>query len=189
MNELYFFPILFKAIEKRHPENAVLKAFDEISALGRKEIYKRGFNQFIQFMGTVAAQIRLQDDYLESIRSEVSSTLPAIEIIVERDGRKLATVPCYLSGFTQTITEVKPGKFVFKLNLGRVLWAGELRAEDLIWSAAFPGEALRLAADTAQAAPKVSRIIPVIQDEMMLRVIPGIEHGSIEIVLKGEKSD
>jgi hypothetical protein len=187
MNELYFLPILFKAIGKRHPENAVLKAFDEIFALGRKEPYKIGFDQFLRFMDAVAAQIRLQDDYLESIRSEVSSTLPAIEIIVERDDRIIAVVPCYLAGFVQTITKVKPGEFVFKLNLGRILWAGELRAEELIWSTAFPGEALRLAADTGKTSPKVSRTIPLIQDEMMLRIIPGIESGSIEIFLRGEK--
>ena len=186
MNELFFIPIVLKAIERQHSQGAILEAFDEIFESGREAPYQTGFDQFLRFMNEVAAQVRQRDDYLESIELEVMEALLTVEIIVERNGRKFATVPCIITGFKQMITNVKPGKFVFKLNLGRVLWTGELGVEDLIWSAAFPGEALRLAAETGRAAPKVSRTIPVIRNELFIRVIPGIENGSIEIVLRGD---
>jgi hypothetical protein len=82
---------------------------------------------------------------------------------------------------------VAPGHFTLKLAIGRVIWSGELTRKDLIWSEAFPREDLRLAAETEKLATNASRIIRLFNSEVILRVIPGIEHGNVDILFKGAK--
>ena len=87
-----------------------------------------------------------------------------------------------------SILDVAPGRYILKLATGRTIWRGELRAEDLIWTSAFPERRLQLAADTDAASPEPSREEPVLGGEFLLRVFPGVERGAIEIHWKGAKS-
>jgi hypothetical protein len=187
VKNLYFITKIFNAIESRNPYHELEKAFNEILLLGGQEQYRQGFEQFVRFMGAVYDYMFDEDQYLDLIRSADPPPDPGIEIVFERNGAYLATITYRHRRIIRTITNVAPGHFTLKLAIGRVIWSGELTRKDLIWSEAFPREDLRLAAETEKPATKVSRIIRLFNSEVIIRVIPGIEHGNVDILFKGAK--
>jgi len=187
VKNLYFISKIINAIESQDSYHQLSKAFEEILSLGCQEQYREGFEQFVRFMGAVYDLMFDEDQYLDLIRSADPSPDPGIEIVFERNGVCLATIIYRHRRIVRTITNVAPGHFTLKLAIGRVIWNGEFKKEDLIWSVAFPGEGLRLAAETEQPETKASCIIRLFNGEVILRVIPGIEHGNIDILFKGEK--
>lgn len=187
MKNLYFIPKIFNAIESQGPYHELEKAFEENFSLGCQEQYREGFEQFVRFMGTVYHCTFDEDHYLDLIRPADPPPDHGIEIVLERNNTCLATITYRRRRIIRTITKVKPGQFILKFKIGRIIWSDELKKEDLIWPEAFPDEALKLAAKTEQTAKKASRIVRLFNDEIILQVIPGIEHGSIDILFKGEK--
>ena len=187
MKNLYFIPKIFNAIKSRNPYHDLEKAFKEILSLGCQEQYRQGFEQFVRFMGAVYDYMFDEDQYLDLIRSADPPPDPGIEIVFERNGVCLATITFRHRRIVRAIANVAPGHFTLKFKIGRVIWSDELKKEDLIWAEAFPGEGLRFAAETEQPATKASRIIRLFNGEVILLIIPGIEHGSIDILFKGEK--
>ena len=187
MQNLYFIPKILKAIEGCSPYQELENAFEEILSLGSQEQYRQGFEQFVRFMGAVYDHILDDDQQLDSTRSSDWSPHHGIEIVMERNGACLATVTYRCSKTVRIITNVAPGHFTLKFKIGRVIWSGQLKRKDLIWSEAFAGEELRLAAKTEKTAKKASRVIRLLNDEIILQVIPGIEHGNIDILFKGAK--
>ena len=187
MKSLYFIPKIFKAIESCDPNHELEKAFKEILSLGCDTQYRQGLEQFIQFIGAVHDYSLYNAQNLSSIRSADWPPHDGIEIDIERNGACLATVTYRHSKTVRIITNVAPGHFTLKFKIGRVIWSGQLKREDLIWSEAFAGEELRLAAKTEKTAKKASRVIRLLNDEIILQVIPGIEHGNIDILFKGAK--
>jgi hypothetical protein len=186
VKNLYFIPKIFNAIKSRNPHHELEKAFKEILSLGCQKQYRQGFEQFVRFMGAVYDYILNDDEYLDSIRSAYLPPDPGIEIVLERNGACLATITYRHRRIIKTITNVKPGNFILKFTIGRVIWSGEITKIDLFWEEAFPREDLRLAAETEKPATKVSRIIRLFNGEVIIRVIPGIEHGNVDILFKGE---
>ncbi len=67
------------------------------------------------------------------------------------------------------------------LDTGWVIWQGELTERDLIWMAAFPDVPLDLAADTDETSARTTREESLLDGELILRVIPGLESGNIEL--------
>lgn len=57
-NDLYFIPIIAKALEQEDTEQSLEKAFKKIESLGTEPRYERGFEQFQQFMDVVNAQVK-----------------------------------------------------------------------------------------------------------------------------------
>ena len=53
-NDLYFIPIIAKALDQKDTKESLKKAFDKIKSLGSKPEYEQGFQQFQQFMDVVA---------------------------------------------------------------------------------------------------------------------------------------
>ena len=187
MKNLYFIPKIFKAIGNLNPYHELENAFKEIVSLGSQEQYRQGFAQFVRFMEALHDYIHDEDQCLDLIRSADAPPQPGIDIVIERNGACLAEITYRYMRTMRTIKKVAPGKFVLKLKIGRVIWSGELTKEDLIWTEAFPGDELRLAAKTERASKMVSRTVRVFNDEIILQVIPGIEHGNIDILFKGAK--
>jgi hypothetical protein len=187
MKNLYFIPKIFNAIESQDPYHELEKAFEEILLFGSQEQYREGFEQFVRFMEAVYHYTFDEDQYLDLIQSADARPDPGIEIVLERNGARLAAITYQHVRIVRTITNVAPGHFTLKFKIGRVIWSGEITMNDLILSEAFPGEALRLAAKTEQTAKKASRIVSLYNDEVILQVIPGIEDGNIDILLKGAK--
>jgi hypothetical protein len=107
-----------------------------------------------------------------------------MKIIVTKNGDAIGSIPAKPSLFAQTIRNVTPGYYEVRLNTGRVLWQADLKEEDLIWSAAFPEQALDLAADTGESFRRVTKELTILDGEITIRVFPEIESGRIEIEVR-----
>jgi hypothetical protein len=107
-----------------------------------------------------------------------------MKIIVTKNGDIIELIPAKPSPFAQTIRNVTPGYYEVRLNTGRLIWQGELKEEDLIWSAAFPEQELDMAADTDGSQQQSTREYRLLDGELTIRVFPSIESGRIEFKIK-----
>ena len=90
--------------------------------------------------------------------------------------------------FTETpghksIEGIFPGSYTLKLDIGRVIWEGNLAGKDLIWTEAFGAKRLDLAAETEDIERQPTRKIVLLDGDVVLRTFAGIESGSIEVEL------
>ncbi len=81
----------------------------------------------------------------------------------------------------RSIVSISPGDYSLMLDTGRLIWEGSLTNRDLIWSEAFPGKPLDLAADTGATQLQPTRQESLLGGELILRVFPGLESGRLEI--------
>lgn len=62
-NDLYFIPLLSRALDQPDPGTALQEAFEEIHRMGREQAYKEGFVQFREFMRAVFAHVGASLDF------------------------------------------------------------------------------------------------------------------------------
>jgi len=117
--------------------------------------------------------------------SEPETTHRNIEVVIERDGEPFGSILFDAPPCIKKIKNVKPGFHTFQLTTGRIIWQGEFTEKEIFWSKAFPEQALALAADTGDKTIIMTREIKLMDGEWIIRVIPEIESGCIEICLKG----
>ena len=140
-------------------------------------------------------RIRSRPDWqakFEHIRSDLEpepGISAPIEITVSRDGVEVEVIAFTHSGEIHPVGRVRPGHYVLRLSTGRVLWRGDLGVQDVEWGAAFPDRALDLAADTEGAKGIPTRTFNLLEGELTVRILPGIEAGTMEITWNGERSD
>jgi hypothetical protein len=79
------------------------------------------------------------------------------------------------------LSEVSPGRYLLKFSTGRVIWEGDLTGRDLIWSLAFPGQPLELAAHTGKHDKTPSLTVTLLDGDIILHVFPGIRAGLLQI--------
>ena len=84
-------------------------------------------------------------------------------------------------GDSRPLGHITPGQHLLRLSTGLVLWEGQLTARDLLWVEAFGPESLELAAKTPEARGQPTRIVAMLDGELILRVFAGIEDGEIEV--------
>ena len=183
-DDLFFIPMIAKALEDSNPERAMQAAFEEIRELGRRSRYRRGLKQFEAFLAAVAGA-RFPGSLSEtgSFILERFDRGPLVEITVERNGEVLSACRFEHGTGTGTIKDLQPGRYLFKLDTGRVLWEGELTQQDLIWSKAHPCEDLAVAADTGELPDPPTRELLLLETTLRVRVQPGLEAGQLEIRL------
>jgi hypothetical protein len=152
-------------IESESPEHFFIKKLIEFNPQWKKEYDRLTFD--------------VNDDEL----------MPGpIEIIFEINGKQVARIPWTGRMILDEIGGVRPGSLSIRLNTGRVLWEGELTAKDLLFTEAFPDEDLQLAADTGDHKNSVSRILQLLDGELIIRVHPDIEFGRIEVRMEKASS-
>ena len=83
----------------------------------------------------------------------------------------------------KSIEGILPGSYMFRLNIGRVIWQGNLTGKDLIWIEAFGAKRLDLAAETENNKRIPTRKIVLLGGDVVLRTFAGVESGSIEVEL------
>jgi len=105
----------------------------------------------------------------------------AIEVIIAKDGERIVSSPINLSEMSGVIRNALPGRYTIKLRTGRVLWEDEITKKDLLWHEAFPDRELKLAAATGEAKRVSTKKISVLDGEIIIRVFPGFEDGTIEV--------
>ncbi|MCY2928054.1 MAG: hypothetical protein NTV86_00895 [Planctomycetota bacterium] len=183
-NDLFFLPMIVRALRQEDADVALRDAFRQIRLLGQQKQYRRGYYQFTRFMdeaghaGPQEVAERLLSQFCEQLGRPGS-----VSILVESNNVLLATCTFPDGHGSQTIDCVTSGAYRLTLDTGRVIWEGPLVHEDLTWTEAFPGQALRMAADTGEDRLLPSRQIAILDGSVVLRVFPGIEHGALEIEL------
>ncbi len=131
-------------------------------------------------------------DEFEKLCQEASkseSPLANLEIILERNEESMDSIPLKKLPVVKRIAHVKPGYFEVKLNTGHILWQGNFIEKDLLWTKAFPERDFELAADTGDANQSVTKELRLLNDELIIRVFPGIESGRLEIKVGEAKLD
>ena len=160
--DLYFVPILARALREPDRAEALRRAFAEIEELGREDAHRLGHEQFRQFMAEAAIP-----------------QLP--DILLEKDGEVIGRIQPSAAAREVLIPRVTPGEYALRLSNGRLLWTGTIDAAELLWARAFPGTPLPMAADSDAARCRCSREERLLGGEVVLRVYPGVERGSIGI--------
>ena len=190
---LYFIAILARALEQSDPKAALHKAFDEIRRLGRLPQYRLGYEQFQQFMGEAVQHAGKpnEDSLTETLIDVLVSELSRVEektlrpvLVLEGEGVPPRRIR--LSVGKGTIGDIVPGHYRLKLsNTGWLLWTRTLNKTELLWSEAYPGRPLALAADTGVPSQEPTREVILLDGEIILRTYPGLELGWLEIEWKG----
>jgi hypothetical protein len=83
----------------------------------------------------------------------------------------------------KSIEGILPGSYTLKLDIGRVIWEGDLTGKDLIWTEAFGAKKLDLAAETEKIKRQPARKVVLLAGDVILRTFAGVESGSIEVEL------
>ena len=124
----------------------------------------------------------------EKLRKEIEkSKMPGRppEIIIEKNGQPIGSISCQRLPVSREIRDIKPGQYAVKMDTGRVIWQEKLTERDLLWAAAFPGQALDLAADTEGANARTSREFTLLNGELTIRIFPETESGRLELKIMG----
>ena len=167
--DLYFIPLLDDAVSRIDTKTALTEAFKRIEALGHQPEYREGFMNFKRFMAEV-------EQKLEPARKRRN-----LNILIEREGSRLASVSLEHIPRFESVGGLRPGHYVIKLDTGRVLWEGALREEDLLWTAAFPDRPLAMAADTGDRVQEPTRLLRLLEGEVVIKVFPELEAGRMAI--------
>jgi len=128
----------------------------------------------------------------EKIYREVSkskTTYRAPEIVIEKNGECISLTPWERQPVTKEIRNLTPAHYVARMDTGRVIWEEELTEKELIWSQAFPGQALELAADTGEPAAKMTREITLLKGELIIRIFPETKSGRLELRIGAKNHD
>jgi hypothetical protein len=129
----------------------------------------------------IRSEPRWQEEFEKIYRETASKTTSrAPEIIIEKNREPMGFTSCE-HPIIKEFRNVMPALYAAKMDTGRIIWQGELTEKDLIWSAAFPGQALELAADTGEPTGRMTREITLLNGELIIRVFPGAESGRLEL--------
>lgn len=187
-DDLFFVPMIIHALQQPDPKAAMLEVFEKIRRMGQESRHARGYQQFLQFMESVD-QAWLQE-MPEELGAEILASMKrpsGIEIIIERNDKVVATCSFEQPSGARSVDGIAPGDYRVKLDTGRVLWEGCLAERELLWSKAFPGKPLKMAADSGQPRSEPTREISLLEGTVILRVYAGVESGFMEIKLKSSE--
>ena len=188
-DDLFFIPMIARALRQPDPKAAMIDAFERIRAMGRESRYQRGYDQLLEFMDSCLTA-RLEDAPEEVgtlILEELDRPMSA-EVVVERNDVVVTSCSFEQSIGTHVVNDIEPGDYRLKLDTGRILWEGNLSEKDLVWSKAYPGEGLAVAADSEEGPRHATRKVSLLDGTLTLRVYPGVETGSLEIELRDTRS-
>ena len=184
IDDLYFLPILAQALGAPRGRPALRRAFVQIETMGTGPRYRRGYRQYLAFMKAVAETSRFLSGNATTDEDHVELERPnVIELIVERDREPIASLVTDGSPAARTFGRIKPGHYRLRLDSGWALWEGELSEAHLLWEVAFPGEPLRMAADTGRTEPATTLEVSLLGRTLRLRVYPGVSSGYLELEL------
>jgi len=116
----------------------------------------------------------------ERIKEEAKDFLApdvSIEVEILKGDQMIGSI---LKG-SDSIGPISPGKYTFRFSNGRILWEGDITREDVIWMYAFPGRDLLMAAETDPLDQEPTRVIPLLDGELIVYVYAGLESGRIGI--------
>ncbi|MFC1814050.1 ThiF family adenylyltransferase [Thermodesulfobacteriota bacterium] len=201
--DLIAFNTLFQQ-ESRKTDCIDCRDFAINSVWKNTDYTKENYRKALETFSMRESKLSHKSDYVHPLLNEYNELFPqwekdqlstafkteeGSEIIIEKTGTRVGTVPLENVIGKESIRNIKPGHYMIRLDNGRIIWQDELSEQELIWTAAFPGEALNLAADTGGITPRMTREIKLLDGDLIIRVYPEIESGRIEIEIKGSDID
>jgi len=117
---------------------------------------------------------RIQDEAQDILAPEA-----AIEIEVLKDDQIIGSFSTIKE--PDQVSPIFPGKYMIRFSNGRVLWEGDITREDVIWTYAFPGRDLPMAAETEPLHQDPTRTLTLLDGELIIYVFAGLESGKIRI--------
>lgn len=207
--DLYFLGLLTKAYDSPNPRKAIADALEQIRILGRQPEYQEGYRNYKAFLHEILANSGLATDLAENILHRIETgdfkeisneQLNALLELVEDETLASPEAPdatlCELTlqttdgqrleiqlhpGEPYDLQWVKPGEYTLTFAGGREIWTGKLQPEHLIWSLAYPSEALPAAAAAWPAEITPTYTTSLLSGEILLETFPGIENGSLRL--------
>ena len=200
--ELYFIPIIEKAISSDSPQTNLIDAFSEIEILGKKKEFNEGFENFKLFMSEIIVNSersqnsppinkdvfkkRLEEfrEIYQHLFEQQSSIHEQYDLII-----KFIDQIIKATGLTETtnliqIEKAYPGVYSIELSNGQVLWKKELDRTFLIEETPSKEEYLLAAAKTD--IPKFEESL--LGGDLKLKIIPGDSHGKIVIIVQNKEN-
>ena len=196
-NDLYFIPILARALRHTDPTKPLQEAFRRIREMGQQTQYQVGHEQFLRFLkevatvegSTDASASRLLQSLLDRFTAaEEDGHTDSVTLFLEHDGQRIADLEFPFQGGTRSIGDIQPGLHTLLLDTGRVIWESVLTEGDLLWARAFPGQPLELAAGLREADGRPTITETLLEGEIVLRVFAGVEAGQIAVEVKAPNS-
>ena len=182
--DLFFIPLIAKALEQPDPQPALIRAFDQIETCETRPRYKRGRQQFLRFMDAVRRPPNA--DVVGSPFEQIIAQWDRqylLSLSVARDGRTIGTCAFDDSTRSGSVENILPGTYRLRLDTGLILWEGRINEREVLWTRAFPGEPLPMAADTGADAAGPTRTVDLTRTGILLRIYAGVEAGTMEIQL------
>ena len=164
-NDMYFLPILARAIKASDRKTQLHKAMEAIKSLSRDPENATGYHQFLQFMQAAK----------ESRQAE------PIKLVIRKEDQDIKTIVLDRPSFTYRVSGIAPGFYSVELSTGWALWEESLTDEDLIWTVAYPQADIRLAAKTEDGVHQPTGEFFLLDGRLILRVFPSFENGWIEV--------
>ena len=164
-DDLYFVPLIADALRSDDPESALESALHQIQDDGLRLVDPRPWQQFCAFMQEVRASL-------------------AIEFGVRQESHLVGHITARAGMGVGVLSGIVAGSYEIRLSTGRVVWRAELTDEDLLWHAAYPGENLKMAADSDEVVNTPSRRELLLDGEVELLLFPGISSGGIGMRLR-----
>ncbi len=184
-DDLFFIPLLAAALERHDTRGAIAAALQEIQRDASAPASQQGYRQFLQFMA--AARDAEQNGDAERLHNRVDR-IGSMELHVVREGIVVGRGRLGSQRRACTIEGIVPGRYGLRTDSGRILWEGHIAAEQVLWSQAYPRQALRAAADTGQPEMAPTRTVSVPQAGLVIQTHAGIEAGSVTIALCFEET-
>jgi hypothetical protein len=142
-----------------------------------------------EVIATILETIRGNPDLsarYEKLRTEIRPFLQEetpFEFEIEKNCENAGSIIIEKKQREGTLEGVEPGNYRISLASGRLLWEGEITEDDVLWTRAFPGEKLDLAADTEGKKTGITKTETLLDGELILSFSAGLESGQITISL------
>jgi len=156
--------------------NAILRLIYDLAT----DTFEGDQNQKEDLIAAIKSNRKWNAEY-ERVIEEAQDFLgpeASIEIEILRNGQNIASFT--INKDSDTISPIFPSKYEIRFSNGRVLWEGELTREDVIWTYAFPGENLPMAAETETHRPEPTKRISLLNGELIFCIFAGLEGGRLE---------
>lgn len=149
------------------------------------DMFEGGDDERQKALNVIRSQPQWRKEYgnLTTEMDQLNQRPSGFMFLVFRENRRFGSVVFSKIPESKMIENITSGSYSISLDNGRLIWEGRLTERDLLWTRAFPGKALQLAADTGERKGHPSKTFRCIEGGIGIRVFPGIESGSIEITL------
>lgn len=121
---------------------------------------------------------------LNQLRIELEPALevPELALRLRRGDHIVAEV--MVSGLPRgvSIPDITPGSYSIETSTGRIIWNGDIAAEHVLWTEAYPERDLQMAAQTDESEGEPTLAVSLLNGELGLQLYAGLESGTLHLI-------